>query len=91
MSDSDPQATFGYIAEQMNDFGLAYLHIVEPRIKGIELIKEDQAPLAAQHLRPIFKGKIIAAGGFDRASAEAILKAGDADMVPYSTISCTAC
>jgi N-ethylmaleimide reductase len=34
MSDSDPQATFGYIARQMNDFGLAYLHIVEPRNQG---------------------------------------------------------
>jgi hypothetical protein len=34
------KATFGYVAAELNRFGLAYLHIVEPRIKGIELIRE---------------------------------------------------
>ena len=83
MSDSNPKATFGYVAEQLNRFGLAYLHIVEPRIKGIELIREGEAPLAAQHLRPIFHGPIIAAGGFDAQSADAIVAAGDADLVAF--------
>jgi len=83
MSDSNPEATFGYVAEQMNRFGLAYLHIVEPRVKGIEDVHAGQGPIAAQHLRPIFKGTIIAAGGFTRESAEAILTAGDADLVAF--------
>ena len=34
MHDSNPERTFGYVAEQMNRFGLAYLHVIEPRIKG---------------------------------------------------------
>jgi N-ethylmaleimide reductase len=83
MHDSNPEATFGYVAERMNDFGLAYLHVIEPRIKGIELIKEGQEPVAAQHLRPKFKGTIIAAGGFTKESAEAIIGAGDADLVAF--------
>lgn len=83
MSDSDPSATFGYVADALNQFGLAYLHVVEPRIKGNEQIKDGEAPLASQHLRPIFKGRMIAAGGFDRASAIAILQAGDADLVAF--------
>ena len=29
----------------MNPFGLAYLHIIEPRIKGNVLIAEGQAPV----------------------------------------------
>lgn len=82
MHDSDPAATFGYVAQEMNRFNLAYLHVVEPRIKGIELIRE-QEPIAAKHMRSKFKGPIIAAGGFTKASAEEILAAGDADLVAF--------
>jgi len=56
---------FDYLAAQLNRFGLAYLHIVEPRAKGNVLIAERQAPIAAERLRKIFQGKIIAAGGFE--------------------------
>ncbi len=61
MSDSNPQALFDYVADQLNRFGLAYLHIIEPRIKGNVLAAEGQAPIASEQLRKIFKGKIIAA------------------------------
>jgi N-ethylmaleimide reductase len=68
----------------LNQFGLAYLHVIEPRIRGSELIEEkNQAPVAAQHLRQIFKGPIMAAGGFTPKGAEDILQAGDADLVAF--------
>ena len=38
MSDSDPAATFGYVATELDRLGIAYLHVVEPRIKGTEEI-----------------------------------------------------
>jgi len=83
MYDSDPQVTFGYLAQQLDTLGLAYLHVVEPRIKGTETIDEHAAPVAVQYLRKLFKGPIIAAGGFDRKSAEAIVAEGHADMVAF--------
>ena len=83
MSDSNPEVTFGYVAQQLNQFGLAYLHIIEPRIKGSEVIEENRPPIASMHLRKIFTGKIIAAGGFEPASAEAIVAKGDADLVAF--------
>jgi N-ethylmaleimide reductase len=83
MSDSNPQALFDYVADQLNRFGLAYLHIIEPRIKGNVLAAEGQAPIASEQLRKIFKGKIIAAGGFEPDSAEAIVEKGDADLVTF--------
>ncbi|HET6217806.1 MAG TPA: alkene reductase [Acidobacteriaceae bacterium] len=83
MSDSNPGALFDYLAGQLNRFDLAYLHIVEPRVKGNVVIAERQAPVAAERLRKIFKGKIIAAGGFEPASAEAIVEKGDADLVAF--------
>jgi N-ethylmaleimide reductase len=83
MSDSNPQVLFGYVAEQLNRFGLAYLHIIEPRVKGNIVLVEGQAPVASERLRKVFKGKIIAAGGFEPETAEAIVEKGDADAVAF--------
>ena len=83
ISDSDPQATFGYLAEKLNQHALAYLHVIEPRVKGVETLAPTQEPVAAAFLRSIYKGRIIAAGGFDRDGAEAILQRGDADLVAF--------
>lgn len=83
MSDSDPQALFGHVAEQLNRFGLAYLHVIEPRVKGNVVIEEGQAPVAAQYLRRIFRGPIMAAGGFEPETAEAVVESGDADLVTF--------
>jgi N-ethylmaleimide reductase len=83
MSDSNPPATFGYVATQFDRLGIAYLHVVEPRIKGTEEISHGQAPIATQHLRPKFSRTLIAAGGFAPDSAEAIVAAGGADLVAF--------
>ncbi len=83
MSDSDPDATFGYVAEQLNRHGLAYLHVVEPRVKGNVTLEEGAPPVAAERLRKIFKSKIIAAGGFEPDTAEAVIEKGDADLVAF--------
>jgi N-ethylmaleimide reductase len=83
MSDSNPTALFNYVADQLNRFQLAYLHIVEPRIKGDALIAEGHAPVASEQLRKIFKGNIIAAGGFKPDSAKAIVEKGDSDLVAF--------
>jgi N-ethylmaleimide reductase len=83
MWDSDPLTTFGYVANSLSRLGLAYLHVIEPRIRGNELIAANEAPVAAKHLRPIFKGPLIAAGGFDRNSAMEIVEDGIADLVAF--------
>jgi N-ethylmaleimide reductase len=83
MFDSDPEATFGYVAARLNRYGLAYLHVIEPRVKGIETISEGQSPAASALLRKIYKGNLLAAGGFDPESAEAIIERRDADMVAF--------
>jgi N-ethylmaleimide reductase len=83
MSDSDPDRTFGYLAEQLNRYGLAYLHVIEPRIDGWELVHQGEGPVAAERLRSIYNGTLIAAGGFNRVSAEAIIASGTADLVAF--------
>jgi N-ethylmaleimide reductase len=83
MSDSDPAATFGYVVTELDRLGIAYIHVVEPRIKGIEEIVKGQAPIAAQHLRRKFSRTLIAAGGFTGESAASIVAAGYADLVAF--------
>ena len=83
MSDSDPEALHAHVAEGLNRFGLAYLHIIEPRMSGYLLVKEDQPPMATQRARKIFKGKIVANGGFEPESAVAAIDQGDADAISF--------
>jgi N-ethylmaleimide reductase len=83
MSDSDPVALFTYAAEQLNQFDLAYLHLIEPRVFGNVDRDDLVVPVAAAQLRQVFKGPIIAAGGFQGDDAAAIIERGDADMVAF--------
>ena len=83
IADGDPEATFGYFAERLNAYGLAYLHVIEPRVNGTETVAEGQPPVASTFLRKIFKGPILAAGGFNREGAKEILHRGDANLVAF--------
>jgi N-ethylmaleimide reductase len=83
MGDSNPHALFRYVAERLNGFGLAYLHLIEPRVKGGETIAAEQAPIATQELSKIFKGPVIAAGGFNPETAEASVVNGDASLIAF--------
>jgi N-ethylmaleimide reductase len=82
MGDSSPDVTFAYLARALARFGLAYLHVIEPRVTG-NVSEDDKPPTAAGLLRPLFGGPVIAAGGFNAEGADAILTTGDADLVAF--------
>lgn len=86
MHDSDPAALFGYLAEQLDRFGLAYLHTVEPRLRDYADANAFDPPTIARQLRGQFHGPIISAGGFQRDSADEILDSGDADLVAFGRL-----
>jgi N-ethylmaleimide reductase len=83
MSDSDPHATFGYVASRLNNYDLAYLHVIEPRIRGNEDTEASESAVSSKDLGRLFTGTIVAAGGFNAESAEQILHTGDADLVAF--------
>lgn len=83
MNDSDPNMLFTYVAEKLNRFNLAYLHIIEPRVKGNIVVAEGQGAIASEQLREVFKGNIVAAGGFEPDTAEAIIEADNAEAVAF--------
>ena len=87
MHDSDPAALFNYVVNQLNVFNLAYLHIVEPRIKGS---RDDFSPkkveLGVSHFRSRYQGTLISAGGYTRDTGEATISQGDADLIAYGRL-----
>jgi N-ethylmaleimide reductase len=83
--DDHPQATFGYVAERLSDYGLAYLHMVNPALEQMQNGEEpDPRALSMSHLiRDKFNGTLIIAGGFDAESAERWLREGRADLIAF--------
>lgn len=83
MHGSDIPGTFSYVARQLDLMGIAYLHIVEPRIKGNVTIEDDGTGLGAKFFRPLFSNTIISAGGYTRETGEAAIQNNDADLIAY--------
>jgi hypothetical protein len=76
MGDSDLPATFGYVARELGKRGLAFLC-------AREMVK---APRLGPQLKAAFGGVFVANEGFDQASAEAALAAGEADAVAFGKL-----
>jgi N-ethylmaleimide reductase len=75
MSDSNPTATFSYFTEQLDKLGIVYLHVVDPVADGAKRV----SPV----LRQKFDRTYIVNGGFDFASAEEVIRNGEADLVAF--------
>ena len=83
--DDNPEATFGYIAERLSDYGLAYLHIVNPAMEQMQNGQEPD-PRALEMVKLIrkkYKGTLIVAGGFQADSAARWLREGLADLIAF--------
>lgn len=85
MGDDDPEATFGYIADRLNAYHLAYLHLVNPATAALEkgLEPDGRARGMLELLRSKYRGVLMIAGGFDHDSAERWLEEGRADLIAF--------
>ena len=81
MSDSDPIGTFSYLAAELGNLGLGYLHVTEP-IAGPMALPAD-VPRALPVLRKMFNGTLIANGGYDARSGNAAIAQGEVDLVAF--------
>lgn len=85
MGDETPQATFGYIVRSLNQWTLAYLHLVEPAVVGT--VKDEHFDprwdeIIGQ-LRTAWDGVLMIAGGYDPETAEQALIDGRADIIAF--------
>ena len=83
--DDDPKTTFGTSAARLSDYGLAYLHIVNPAIAALEnhTRPEPTALRMVELMREKYRGTLILAGGFDQETAESWLQQGKADLIAF--------
>ena len=77
MQDSNPQALFNDVADALNQFNLAYLHVVEGGMGG-EVKSFDFTAL-----RKHFKNAYMANLGYDKARGNAAIANGHADCIAY--------
>ena len=83
MHDSDPLATFGYAAEALNRFGLAYLHLIE--VVEADL-RHGGMEVPTSYLRDRFTGTLMVNGGYDLDKSNAVLSSHKADLVAFGTL-----
>ena len=76
MGDSNPAATFGYVAKELGRRKLAFLC-------AREAYSHPEIPALGPELKRLFVGNYIANEGFTRESADAALAAGTADAVAF--------
>ncbi len=83
MKDSDPTNHFTYICEKLNDFNLAYLHIIDA-LEGD--IRHGANVVELSVLREAYKGILIANGGYTQERGEAAIQSGLADAVAFGAL-----
>jgi N-ethylmaleimide reductase len=88
MGDSDPVALFSYVLEQLSSRGVAYAHLVEPRVgsAGAGAPIDNSAPLTSHVFRKAFPGVLISAGGYTGESAEETVEDGYADAIAFGRL-----
>ena len=80
MSDSNPEATFGYLVEQLNRFNLAYLHLLEPSESDL---RHGGHAVPTAYFRPIYQGNLMANWDYDQVKANAAIASGNADLISF--------
>jgi len=79
MKDSNPQAVFNYVTEQLNQFNLAYLHVVEGGIHGGGVAD----PFDFDAMLKLCKSPYMANLSYDKVRGNAAIASGHADAVAY--------
>jgi N-ethylmaleimide reductase len=88
MGDDNPEELFGYVAEQLNGFNLAYLHLVEPEIARDPASPtfDPRGPAMMRLIRDKYRGTLIVCGGYDYAKAITCLEEKRADLVAFGRL-----
>jgi N-ethylmaleimide reductase len=83
MRDSNPAATFATAVGELNRFGLAYLHVVEPAAG--DPVPAGEVP-DIRFFRKIWHSALIGNKGYDLARANAVIRDGCADLVSFAVL-----
>jgi N-ethylmaleimide reductase len=84
--DSDNRTLYSTVVRQLNELGLAYLHLVEPEIAGSTTVDRPADSIPTSELAALFDGVVIVTGGHDQYSGERLLADGTADIVGFGRL-----
>ncbi len=73
------EATYNYLSEQLNNIGVAYIHIVDHSAMGAPFVPFEIKKL----IRSNFKNSIILSGGYDKERAELDLEGCHANLIAF--------
>lgn len=80
-----PVETFEHLVGTLNQFKLAYIHLIEPQPDSlIEL--PHYLKNVTTHFRPIIQTSLITSAGYDFKSAERVVQDGTADLVAFGKL-----
>jgi N-ethylmaleimide reductase len=79
VADAQTDAVYVALARALSELGLLYVHVVDHSALGAPPVPQS----IKDTIRREFRGTVIAAGGFDRERAEAVLGANGADLVAF--------
>jgi len=82
ITDSDPQAVFSHLIEQLSLRGIAFIHMIEGATGGAR----DIPGFDYQWARKAFKGAYIANNSYDRQMAIDAVESGTADAVAFGRL-----
>jgi N-ethylmaleimide reductase len=72
-------ATYDYLSKELNNIGIAYIHLVDHAAMGAPAVPVE----IKQLIRKNFNNTIILCGGYDKERAEADIESGLADLVAF--------
>jgi N-ethylmaleimide reductase len=72
-------ATYDYLSEQLNQHGVAYIHLVDHSAMGAPAVSME----LKKQIRNNFKNTIILSGGYEKERAEADIESGLGDLVAF--------
>lgn len=80
MGSPDYREQFTYVASQLNQFDLAYLHVMDGLAFGFHELGE---PMSLHEFRRVYDGTLMGNCGYTQQSAEERIAAGDADLIAF--------
>jgi len=78
MGSPDYREQFLYVAEQLNGFGLSYLHVVDGLTFGFHELGEA---MTLQEFRAVYPGTLMGNCGYTLEAAESAIASGNADLI----------
>lgn len=84
MGDSDAKATFSYVIDALNEFSLAYIHLMEPNKQDLQ--NADVINPVLPVFRPVYQGTIITNGGYSKDSGNEVLAKQQAELVSFGRL-----